>query len=321
MKKKKIAVINSFPNYMAPAARDLEFLSARLGGECVVLDINNLAAADGTKKFDVAVSFNCVNIFHPEISKMQINADIVAKILAGIARENKIIYKRDKHFNGMEVLTACDYGRLLLTDKVKVLITVPCYERICKETLKSIYNLIIPENVAAEFDFQSGYTVVQARNRQVEQTLAGGFDYTLFVDSDVILPQNLLVNLLNANADLATGWYIKKIPNGPKITEIYARQRFDEHLENISEDELVRSAGRIVPIGGCGFGCVLVKNSVFADLKEFEHNWFEYVENRQGDVCTICSEDLKFCERLRAQDKILVCDPSLRCSHVGQYFF
>lgn len=320
---KKIAIINSFPVYMAVTDADKKFLESRLGGECIVFDINTLTPRDAEQKFDVIVSFNCVNIFHPDISKLQVNANIVAKMVAGVAKENKIIYKRDKHFNGIEVLGAADFGQVLLTDKVKVLITVPCFERVCKETLKSIYNLIIPEGVMAEFNYVEGYTISQARNRQITEALSKMFDYTLFVDSDVILPQNLLVNLLNANADLATGWYIKKIPNGPKIAEIYTRTRFDDMPVNISQEELLQYTGRVVPIGGCGFGCTLVKNSVFADLKEYENHWFEFVDERRpdGTLTFLCSEDLAFCGRLMAKGKRMVCDASLRCWHVGSYLY
>jgi hypothetical protein len=305
---------------MAVSENDIKRISAELGGECTVLDTANLAPNDA-RKFNAVVSFNCVNIFHPEISKMQANAPLVEKLLKNVKKEDRIIYKRDRHFNGAEVMHACEFGRLMLTDKIKILISIPCYERVCKETLKSIYDLIIPEWAEAEFNFQSGYTVVQARNRQVRETLAGGFDYTLFVDSDVILPQILLMNLLRANADLATGWYIKKIPGGPQISEIYARKRFNEELENVSQEELLGYAGQIVPIGGCGFGCTLVKNTVFADLKEHEDNWFEYVEKKEDGKFYICSEDLKFCERLRDKGKSLVCDAGLRCYHIGQCLF
>ena len=317
----KILIVNSFPEYMQVAPEDIEYIESDLGGDATVVSLNDLTDEHVNAEYDAVVSFNCVNIFHPEIAKLQVNFPRLAKIVEKIPVENRAIYQRDRYFNGREVLPACVFGRMLRTHKIRVLISIPCFERICKETLKSIFTLIIPDGVEAEFNYQQGYTVVQARNRQVRESLMGGYDYTLFVDSDVVLPQNLLVHLLRANADLATGWYIKKIPNGPKITEIYAKKRFNEELENIMEDELVRWGGKIVPIGGCGFGCTLVKNSVFEDLKEYEDNWFEYVETKKDGKFYICSEDIKFCERLKEKGKTLVCDPTLRCFHVGQMLF
>ncbi|MBR6598348.1 MAG: hypothetical protein IKL37_03655 [Alphaproteobacteria bacterium] len=317
----KILIINSFPEYMQVKPEDIEYIESDLSGTATVVSLNDLSDEHVNEKYDAIVSFNCVNIFHPEISKLQINADKLAKIINDIKLENRAIYQRDRYFNGRDVLPMCQFGRMLRTHKIRVLISIPCFERICKETLKSIYTLIIPDNVEADFNYQAGYTVVQARNRQVRESLLGGYDYTLYVDSDVVLPQNLLIHLLRANADLATGWYIKKIPNGPKITEIYAKKRFNDELENIMEEELIKWGGKIVPIGGCGFGCTLVKNSVFEDLKEFEDNWFEYVETKKDGKFYICSEDIKFCERLREKGKTLVCDPTLRCFHVGQMLF
>ncbi len=318
----KILIINSFPDYMTVHDNDIKWISSDLNGDADVVNLGDINDEHINKKYDAVVSFNCVNIFHPEISKFQINADRVARILENVKPENRVIYYRDRYFNGRDVLPQCVFGRMIRTHKTRVLITIPCFERICKETLKSIFTLIIPDNVEAEFNYQQGYTVVQARNRQVFETLAGEYDYTLFVDSDVILPQHLLINLLRANADLATGWYIKKIPNGPKITEIYARKRFNNEIENVMEEELARWAnGAPVPIAGCGFGCTLVKNSVFQKMEEFEGNWFEYVEGKKDDKFYICSEDLKFCERMRDLKMTLVCDASLRCFHVGQMLF
>ena len=321
----KIAVINSFPQYMEVKPEDIKFLSDKLSGEVTVFDITDLKPEDGDKKFDFVVSFNCVNAFHPEIAKLQVNAPITEKIVKSVVKGNRIVYKRDKHFNGSEVMAQAEFGKCMLTDKIKVLITVPVFERICKETLKSIYNLIVPDNVMAEFNFTPGYTVSQARNRQIAESLAGGYDYTLFVDSDIILPQNLLVNLLKANSDVATGWYIKKIPDGPKITEIYSRTRFDDFPVNVPQEELMQQAGgRVVPIGACGFGATLVKNSALVALKEFEGHWFEFIEERSpadGKLTFTCSEDLAFCRRLAEKGKTMVCDTSLRCFHIGQYLF
>ena len=318
----KILIVNSFPDYMTVRDEDVKWIESDLTGNADVVNLGDITDDVVAKNYDAVVSFNCVNIFHPEISRVQVNAQKMAKILENVKPENRVIYNRDRYFNGREVVSQCVFGRMLRTHKTRVLITIPCFERVCKETLKSIFTLIIPENVEAEFNYQMGYTVVQARNRQVFESMAGEFDYTLFVDSDVILPQHLLVNLMRANADLATGWYIKKIPNGPKITEIYARKRFNDELENVMEEELVKWAGGApVPIGGCGFGCTLIKNSVFRAMEKFEGNWFEYVEGKKDDKFYICSEDLKFCERMRDLKMTLVCDASLRCFHVGQMLF
>ena len=318
----KILIVNSFPDYMTVRDEDVKWIESDLTGNADVVNLGDITDDVVAKNYDAVVSFNCVNIFHPEISRVQVNAQKMAKILENVKPENRVIYNRDRYFNGREVVSQCVFGRMLRTHKTRVLITIPCFERVCKETLKSIFTLIIPENVEAEFNYQMGYTVVQARNRQVFESMAGEFDYTLFVDSDVILPLHLLVNLMRANADLATGWYIKKIPNGPKITEIYARKRFNDELENVMEEELVKWAGGApVPIGGCGFGCTLIKNSVFRAMEKFEGNWFEYVEGKKDDKFYICSEDLKFCERMRDLKMTLVCDASLRCFHVGQMLF
>ncbi|MCL2798053.1 MAG: glycosyltransferase family 2 protein, partial [Firmicutes bacterium] len=115
----------------------------------------------------------------------------------------------------------------------RVLIAVPCYAHCEPDTMKSIYDLRIPPHVETSLVFITGYTVVQARNRIVEKSLKDGYDYTLFVDSDVVLPNGLLERLLALDADIACGWYVKKIPGEQeKITEIYTLKFDGQSIRN-----------------------------------------------------------------------------------------
>ncbi|MDR1207121.1 MAG: glycosyltransferase [Rickettsiales bacterium] len=198
--------------------------------------------------------------------------------------------------------------------KIKILITVPCFERICVQTFKSIYDLFIPDGVIAEFRYQAGYTIEQARNNQVSESIAGGFDYTLFVDSDMVLPKDAITRLLDADADFATGWCLQKIPNSRGITTLKSARGEDW----LSEAEVVQAGGAIIPIIACGLFCALVRNSVFGDLKEYDDNWFRYVDAKQPDGTWLTvSEDLDFCNKLMSKGKKLVCDTGLRCGHIG----
>ena len=201
----------------------------------------------------------------------------------------------------------------------RILIAVPCYQNCEPDTMKSIYDLDIPQDVETSLIFMAGYTVVQARNRIVAHSLKENYDYTLCVDSDVVLPKDLLVKLFKLGEDgagIATGWYIKKIPSGNpehKITEIYTLNFDKNGIKNVLEKEMPKEG--VLDIAACGFGCTLVNNEVFN--KAFDGMHFEYVERREMAV----SEDLFFCNKAFRAGVKMVVDTSLRCPHVGKVHF
>ena len=78
----------------------------------------------------------------------------------------------------------------------KILIAVPTFESIKPECFKSIYGLIRPEGYSLYFDYVAGYDCAKARNQIAKNAMAGDYDYVLMVDSDIQLPSDALVKLL-----------------------------------------------------------------------------------------------------------------------------
>ena len=193
---------------------------------------------------------------------------------------------------------------------IKILIAIPVHSHCEPETMQSVYALKVPNGVAAELLFIKGYTVAVARNRLAEHSLRNGFDYTFFVDGDIILPPDALEKLLFVNAGIAAGWYIKKIP-GKEIPELY-KNNGEGKTVNIT----VVPENELLPIAGCGFGCALINNSVFRSLGE--RNWFKYIHEDSG---FLCSEDIDFCVRAAGKGVQIVADTSLCCPHIGQYIY
>jgi len=75
--------------------------------------------------------------------------------------------------------------------------------------------LVIPSNVKHQVIEIWGLEVVKARNFAVEQTLKMGADYLLFIDDDIIAPNNALMKLWNLMAEkealVTSGLYFKKV--------------------------------------------------------------------------------------------------------------
>lgn len=187
---------------------------------------------------------------------------------------------------------------------MKILIAVPTFENILPETYKSIYDLDAAGN-ELDFMFTRGYDCAKARNAIVQDSLKGGYDYTLMVDSDIVIPKNTLKTFLSDPCPIIMGIYPKKnsITGETNITK--------DGTKNYSErytyaDLPVDSR---FPVKGGGFGCTLIHQDVFKHLK---YPYFHYVIYDYG---AFLSEDYYFCTQARAAGYTIWADTRVRCGH------
>lgn len=202
----------------------------------------------------------------------------------------------------------------------KILLAIPTSKYIENLTIQSMYNLKIPKDCKCELTIVQGYAVHQARNMIVQQALNGNFDYVFFIDSDIILPQDILKGLLEDNKDIISGYYIKK-QETQNICELFGNPPGiddPEILTNILENELPKTVG-IYGVNACGFGCTLVKTEVFKKI----------IEKNPDDLCfdyefkknKMCSEDILFCKRAKEVGIETFVDTKFRCGHIGNKIF
>lgn len=187
-----------------------------------------------------------------------------------------------------------------------ILIAIPCKNDIEGDTFKSIYDLIIPEGYKAHFQYFYGYAVDQVRNLIADWTVKG-YDYLFAVDHDMIFAVDTLQKLLDCDKPVVSGVYRQRTEN--QTIEIY-----DHALHHIPYEHLHGKG--LVEVGGCGFGCVLVKKEVFADV-----GYPQFVYHHALDHTNTFSEDLDFCKKAREKGHTIWCDTSIVCGHVGQRIF
>lgn len=198
---------------------------------------------------------------------------------------------------------------------MSVLICIPTYENICPETFKSVYGQKIdPVQGRPMFDFVKGYGCAQARNKCAKEALKYGFDYLMFVDSDVILPDDAVVNLLQGDADVVLGVYPRRNTTTGQ-TEVFlpgVKDFTDKNNLNLSSLESI-DKDRINAKGG-GMGCAMIKCSL---LKKMKYPYFKYVEYDNGATL---SEDNYFCWIASQLGAKIECDTRVRCSHRCTYW-
>lgn len=184
----------------------------------------------------------------------------------------------------------------------KILIAIPTARYIEAETFKSIYDLEIPEGYTVDFQYFYGYRVDQVRNLICDWVVRD-YDYLFSIDHDITFSPDTLRKMLNHNVDLVSGVYRQRLE--PQMIEIY-----DLKQHRMTIDQIYGKS--IVQIGGCGFGCVLVRKEV---LSEIGYPQFEYYPAL--DHNNTISEDTDFCRKAAEKGFKLWCDPSILCGHIG----
>jgi len=190
----------------------------------------------------------------------------------------------------------------------KILIAIPTAKYIETDTFKSIFDLKIPEGYTADYQHFYGYRVDQVRNLIADWAIRG-YDYVFFVDHDITFDKDTLQKLLSHDKDIVTGVYRQR--NETQNIEIY-----DGNLQRMNSDYLLSSKEDLLKIGGCGFGCVLVKSEV---LSKVGYPQFEY--HVALDHNNTFSEDVDFCKKVIDKDFTIWCDKTILCGHIGTKTF
>ena len=188
----------------------------------------------------------------------------------------------------------------------KILIGIPTAKYIESQTFKAIYDLEVPEGYEVTFQYFYGYNIDQVRNL-IADWVVRGFDYLFAVDYDISFQPDTLKKLLSHNKPIVTGIYRQRLE--PQALEIY-----NMNLNKIPYNEL-RDKG-VVEIGGCGFGCVLIKKEVFVDV-----GYPQFIYHHAVDHNNTFSEDLDFCVKARNKGFTIWVDTSILCDHHGTRVF
>ena len=202
-------------------------------------------------------------------------------------------------------------GKMSNLPKKKILIAIPTANNIEATTFKAIYDLIIPDEYEADFQYFFGYQVDQVRNL-IADWVARGYDYLFSVDSDISFPRDTLVRLLGHDKDVVCGLYIQRIP-GTHTLEVYESTP-GGGMANIPVEKL--TPNQLVQIAGCGFGCTLVKKKVIVDIGYPQFKYYSAISHND----TI-SEDVDFCNKATLKGFKIWADTSIRCHHTGKYTF
>lgn len=189
---------------------------------------------------------------------------------------------------------------------MKTIIAVPCMDSVASGFAQSLacLNKIGECNVR----FQVGSLIYHSRNQLAREAISGGFDYVLWLDSDLIfnpdIMERMMADLERPEVDIVTGIYYRRVaPYSPTIFKEGEKQI--ETYEDYPHDDLFE-------IAACGFGCVMFKTGILADIVMQQGNWFEPMNG--------AGEDIAFCTRARLSGLKIFADPKIQLGHLGHIY-
>jgi GT2 family glycosyltransferase len=152
------------------------------------------------------------------------------------------------------------------------------------------------------------YSVAACRNRAVNDLLKSDCSHILFVDDDVYVPPQTIVELLKMERQVAAGVY-------PSIKKQYpADLKAETYIVAGKNGAWYRkwfSGVRNVDVVGAG--CLMIRKDVFNVVK---FPWFRWPEGVVDGQHIVKSDDLDFCERCKANGIEVWANGDVRCGHV-----
>lgn len=184
------------------------------------------------------------------------------------------------------------------------------------ETVASLYSNLInlaQQNIPPNLLFQvGGYKDINC-NVLVEDARKQGMTHIMFVDTDMIFPEDGISRLLSHNKDIVGGNYNVRLDptsgefSGPTVKMLVDGKPVSMLAEGFPT-ELFKCYA--LPLG-----FMLVKLSVFDKLLR---PYFEtHVDNNNKHM----TEDIDFCQKANEAGFELWCDPTIRIGHIGSYTY
>lgn len=211
---------------------------------------------------------------------------------------------------------------------MRVLIAIPSFDEraVFNSAYRALWSLDAGENELL-FECVSGYDCATARNKMAQKALDIGADYLLMVDSDTVLPEDALVNMLEEPVDVCLGYYAHRDADNvyrgrTNICKLYqpnGKKYFNYPLESVytaTEMHELRDSGQNrIQVHGGGMGCALIRTGVFNRIRYPWYDWVNYADDHRG----VLSEDLYFCEGCRKHGIPIWMDTRVGCGHMFRY--
>jgi len=183
--------------------------------------------------------------------------------------------------------------------EIKLMIGVPIlFPYVHWRFWKSYEQLEKPKNTVLQV--VTGSTIAVARNKLVKFSKEA--DYLLFLDSDMVMPPDLIERLLEHDKNIVGALaFQRNYPHKPTLLKLV------QEPADYMPDEI---KGELQETDATGCACLLIKTSVF---NKIDHPWFDFSVYKQGQAV---GEDIGFCQKAKEAGFKIYVDTELECGHI-----
>lgn len=154
------------------------------------------------------------------------------------------------------------------------------------------------------------------REHIAEESLKGGCDYLMFIDSDMVFPPEAIGVLLSRDKPVIGADYHYKYPPKMSVTNIDPTKLKAEYMIEDARwpsHKLLNPENKpneLFEVRAVGTGFMLIKTEVFLKI---DKPWFWY-EKKEGHFL---GEDVWFCDKVKKAGFSVWCDPTIKIEHIG----
>lgn len=190
---------------------------------------------------------------------------------------------------------------------MKILLGMPTVGMIPYKTVGSL--LQTAERGKVEPMLVTGSLLYDSRDTIAKCAVENGYDYVLFVDSDMVFDSEDLKRLLAHNVGICSGLYVTRAGERKNVaySKIITRRRFPYREPKLIEDKSTTGFGAV---SACGFGFCLIKTSVLKCMLKYYKSLFEPFKG--------VGEDIAFCIRAKRLGFKTFIDRDVKLGHVGE---
>lgn len=194
---------------------------------------------------------------------------------------------------------------------MRIMIAVPCMDQVSAHFAWSLATLKKVEE--CQLAFEIGSLIYSSRNELAKKCIRANADALLFLDSDMIFPDDTIekmVKHLQDGKEIVTGLYFRR--RAPFTPVLFEELAFDQATGEGHSKDLTELPDTKEPfeVAGAGMGCCIIHKNVLLDVMLNYQTWFNPLDN--------FGEDLAFDLRARELGHKIWCDPTISCGHIGQ---
>ena len=206
---------------------------------------------------------------------------------------------------------------------MKVGIGIPCPDRVHPDFMMNLVDIVKHTKQETIVRKETGVRTDRNRNELLQQFIKDQVQYILWLDADMIYPNNIVETYLKAKADVIGCLYFRR--ERPHLPIGYIDSGEKENPYRPMLPQMVHF-GKIYNVKGLGFGGMMVNMKVYHKLKKKKWmnygKYFHIPKNERNEKQKLegLTHDLQLCKNVLNHGFKLKLHGSVRPSHIGDKF-